>query len=83
MDSKQLNFVKGNPGLGMLIREFGGDGNCKVYGKKDKQGILKEVRIVLPWGDEENLQEEYLMGEVGVNSGQILITDPCHVLPSE
>ena len=86
--SKPLNFADGEGGMGMgfLVRGFGGDGTCKVFGKKNEQGDLVELRICLPKFAQVKTtkgMEEWFLGTVGVDSGQLLITDPCYVLHTE
>ena len=50
----QLNHIDGRPGSGVCITGFGGDGNYPVYVIKDKNGIVKEVKIIFRVENENN-----------------------------
>jgi hypothetical protein len=50
-DSYQMNYRMGHPGLGVAFRSGYGDGCYPVYGRKNEDGRVAEVRIVMI-GDE-------------------------------
>jgi hypothetical protein len=77
----QLRHSSGNNGLGLLIRGFGGDLNGTVTGDYDENGLLMSFRVDFN-NSEEGVHETRTLGVVGVDSGQLLLTDPCYVLPS-
>ncbi len=85
--SKQLTYGPDNkvPGLGIQIREFTKDeycavANCDVFERKDKDGKLEQVRIVFR-GEKKAEENEEFIGKANMDTGQLLITDPCYVLP--
>lgn len=61
---------------------MGGDINASVYAREDKkEGVTAEV--ILRFGekrDEKELTPEAYVGDACVDSGQVLIADPCYVL---
>lgn len=50
----QLNFEKGHPGLGVVIKKFGGDGTYPVFVKKNDKGEVMAAQIVF------NFENEFL-----------------------
>jgi hypothetical protein len=79
---RQLKYAKGHDGLGVLIRDFGGDGDCVVSTRRDAKGLVAEVKIRTPWGGKP-VGKSCTVGVVGIDSGQFIITDPCYILPNK
>lgn len=79
--SVQIDYKPGRPGLGLLVRGFGGDGEFSVFVHREKDEISKVV-IRFDHEDQREVKEGgEKLGVVGVDSGQLLITDPHYVLP--
>lgn len=77
----QLNYEDGNPGLGVHLFNFAGDGFYDVEARYDDRGDISEIAIIF---DNDRLKKNSIhvkyLGKVGVDSGQLLITDPCYIL---
>lgn len=76
---KQLYYEAGHAGLGVIFNDFGGDGVFPVYAHYNKDGDCVRLVVEFPQEDQTGVYTEEL-GEVGVDSGQLLITDPCYIL---
>ncbi|KAL6046006.1 hypothetical protein QOT17_022441 [Balamuthia mandrillaris] len=68
-------------GLG-IATTTGGDGSAKVYKYVGKDGCAQGLLILFPGEDLEDCKKRYV-GKCGIDSGQLLICDPCYVLLSE
>jgi hypothetical protein len=75
----QLYYKVGHPGLGIKLEGFASDGVYNVVGLFDKEDRLLAATIV--FDDDYKLGQEISLGHVGVDSGQLLITDPCYIVP--
>jgi hypothetical protein len=81
----QLNYPKGRAGLGVNISNFGGDGVCHITGTKNEDGLWDCIKIYTP-AYEGDLKifgavNEHYIGEIGIDTGEFLITDPCYLFP--
>ena len=45
-ETKQWNYIKGHPGLGVSVHTGYGDGEYDVYVKKQADGRIKEAKVV-------------------------------------
>lgn len=50
--SKQWNYIKGRPGLGVSVSTGYGDGDYPVYVKKNRDGRISEVKVIFIQEDE-------------------------------
>jgi len=50
--AQQFNYEAGHPGLGVLISQFGGDGEYPVYIRKGPDGLIAEAKIVFDGEDD-------------------------------
>lgn len=77
---KSLKFKNGTDGLGLAILLDDGDGSYDVIGNFSKSGRLLSICIQLGDEEEEKIEISKCIGSIGVDTGRILITDPCYVL---
>jgi hypothetical protein len=81
-ESHQMFYPRGHPGLGYMISEFGGDGECEVYIRRDEDGAVTEVMIRTPIGAPDRTVKKSQfkkVGVVGIDSGRFMIIDPCYL----
>lgn len=84
--NKVLRFDKvGHTGMGIVLRHFGGDGVFPVVSRYNADGDLIEVAIIFGDYDDEDskIMKESFECDCFVDSGQLMIADPCYVLPRE
>lgn len=83
--SQSLDFKGGRQGLGAVLRGFGGDRVCPLYSVYSKSGLLTKAIIDfenLEEGESEEGLKTECIGVVRVDSGQLIITDPTYILPT-
>lgn len=78
LEKAQLNYKAGHEGLGIKIGKID-DGVYPVYKRYSADGELHQIIIQFGEIDQSYPPGKYL-GDVGVDSGQLLITDPCYIL---
>lgn len=90
-ESYQLGFPVGHDGMGVVLNKFGGegisgDGLYPVIGVYDDKGFMLSAVIrfaPLSEEDDNSIDDAEVIGYVAVDSGQLLITDPCYILKSK
>jgi hypothetical protein len=78
--NRQLKFANSQPGLGVVIDEFGGDINWDVSVRRDKQGLVTEV-IMRTTSNGKPVGKKEKVGTVCIDAGAFLIADPCYIFP--
>jgi len=54
----QLKHEKGHPGMGVCIKNFGGDGTYNVYVQRSKKGGIVAAMIKFGWMDDWSEEED-------------------------
>lgn len=74
-----IRDAQGNEGLGVYITGFGGDVNFEVSTREDDTGVVTEI-ILRNEMCGKPIGHRKRVGVIGMDSGGLLIADPCYVL---